>query len=600
MPDQNDTLINLSFSMHSGPGTFALLLGSGISQGAGIPTGWEIVLDLIRRLATINGELSIDDPEQWFEGKYHEPPKYSFLIEKVAPSPIARRNLLKHYIEPTDEQREQKSKIPSQSHNAIAQLVKNGTIRVILTTNIDQLLETALKEVGVTPVIIFNDDSLEGAIPYVHSECTIIKLHGDYLDTRIKNSPDELAQYSEKMNALLDRIFEEFGLVICGWSANWDTALRDALYRRHNWRFSTYWAYRQELSFDASSLKDHLQAIPLQIENADKFFQNLSENIGALQTFERPHPLSVPLAIAQVKKFVADDKYRVQLHDLMQEEITRLCDQLRSERFKIKNLQIPQDQYTQVFQNRMHEYEELLKMPIGIFSTYAYFGTTHSPKPIVDGMERILQRPYQEGLSIFIHLQHYPAYLLNYSIGIAALETENYNVLFSLLTKPHSNENGKDESSLQLLQIWKVFGSGATKLIPTPREDIEYYTPVNDYIFNLLSEQLKFIIPDSRKFEEIFDLFEYFLGLTYIDHNFPDLTRGRIHGTIGRFKWKYGQWNEYADMKSPIDEFFKRGISQGNDWSLLKAGFFNGSVERLNSCKVAYDGYLKTVGQHWI
>jgi len=600
MPDANDTLINLSFSMHSGPGTFALLLGSGISQGAEIPTGWEIVRDLICKLATLEGEPDIDNPEQWFEEKYHEEPKYSFLIEKVAPSPTARQNLLKQYIEPTDSQREQGSKVPSHSHKSIAQLVKNGTIRVILTTNIDRLLETALGDVGITPGVIFNDNSLEGAMPYVHSPCTIIKLHGDYLDTRIKNTPAELAEYSDKMNTCLDRIFDEFGLVICGWSAKWDIALRDALYRRQNRRFSTYWAYPQNLSPEASDLKDHLRAIPLPIENSDKFFQKLSENIEALQAFERPHPLSVPLAIAQVKKYLSENKYQIQLHDFIQDETNDLCVQLQSKRFSIKDLQIPKGQYKPVFQNRMHEYEELMKMPIGIFTTYVYFGTNHSQKPIVKAIERLLKKPYTEGLVIFVNLQLYPAYLLNYSIGMAALEVENFDALFALLSKPISNENGRPENSLKQLQVWNVFGSDASKLVPTPRDDLEYYTPVSDYIHGFLEEQLKDIIPDSGKFDDTFDLFEYLVGLVFIDQNFPDLTNARLYGPVGRFKWKYRRLYDFAGMTSPVDEFFQNGISQGNDWSLLKAGFFNGSVDRLSSCKLAYDAYLKNFGPHWI
>jgi hypothetical protein len=56
---------------------------------------------------------------------------------------------------------------------------------------------------------------------------------------------------------------------------------------------------------------------------------------------------------------------------------------------------------------------------------------------------------------------------------------------------------------------------------------------------------------------------------------------------------------ELAGITSPIDKFIQDGISQGNDWGLLRAGFFDGSVERLTACKTAYDNYLKTVGQHW-
>ncbi len=506
MPDANVTLINLSFSMHSGPGTFALFLGSGISQGAGIPTGWDIVLDLIRKLATVEGEPDIDNPEQWFEEKYHEAPKYSFLIERVAPSPTARQNLLKQYIEPTDSQREQGSKVPSQSHKSITQLVKNGTIRVILTTNIDRLLETALGEVGITPVVIFNDDSLEGAMPYVHSPCTIIKLHGDYLDTRIKNTPDELAKYSEKMNTCLDRIFDEFGLVICGWSAKWDIALRDALYRRQNRKFSSYWAYPQNLSSEASSLKDHLRAIPLPIENADKFFQKLSENIEALQAFERPHPLSVPLAIAQVKKYLSENKYQIQLHDFVQDEMNKLCHELNSDRFKTDGLNITNENHKVEFQKRIREYEETMLMIIGIFSTLTYFDNGHAQKIISNNIDRLAQIPRENGH--FLDLQRYPALLLSYSIGIAAVESENFNALAALLLHPKSHDFGRRVSLPKCLNVWEVFSSRSYKSVPLENAESRH-TPASDYLLKVLCKPLSHIIPDTQKYEESFNIFEY-------------------------------------------------------------------------------------------
>lgn len=592
MVESDNTLINLSFSMHSGPGTFALLLGSGISQGAGIPTGWDIVLDLIRKLATLEGESNVENPEQWFREKYHKDPKYSFLIDRVAPSQTDRRNLLKKYIEPTEEEREQRLKVPSQSHKAIAQLVKNGTFSVILTTNIDQLLETALKEVGVTPVVIFNDDSLEGAMPYVHSECTIIKLHGDYLDTRIKNTQDELAQYSEKMNSYLDRIFEEFGLVICGWSANWDTALHDALYRRHNWRFSTYWAYRQDLSSDASNLKDHLKAIPLQIEDADKFFQKLSDNIEALQTFERPHPLSVPLAIAQVKKFVTEEKYRIQLHDLVQDEMNKLCRELNSDRFKTEGLTITNENYKIEFQKRIREYEEATAMAIGIFSTSTYFDNGSVAKILSNNIERLIRRPRNNGH--FIDLQLYPALLVSYSIGIASIDTRNFKTLAALLINSKNYDYGRMVSIPKVLNVWKIFTNTSYKSIPLENAE-NRHTPASDYLLKVLCKPLSHIIPDKQKFEESFNIFEYILGLVCVDLETPDLSASHLWGPAGRFNWCYERKYKYSGIPTPIDEFFQKGIAQGSEWGLLKAGFFNGSIDRLNACKSAYDIFLERV-----
>jgi hypothetical protein len=58
-----DSLLALAMSMHSGKGIYALLLGSGVSKSAGLPTGWDIVLDLIRKLAALKGETAEPDPE---------------------------------------------------------------------------------------------------------------------------------------------------------------------------------------------------------------------------------------------------------------------------------------------------------------------------------------------------------------------------------------------------------------------------------------------------------------------------------------------------------------------------------------------------------
>ena len=52
----NNTLTTIAFSMYSNKGVYALLLGSGISKSAGIPTGWDVTIDLIRKLAAQNGE----------------------------------------------------------------------------------------------------------------------------------------------------------------------------------------------------------------------------------------------------------------------------------------------------------------------------------------------------------------------------------------------------------------------------------------------------------------------------------------------------------------------------------------------------------------
>ena len=102
-----DPLVSLAMSVHANPGVYAVLVGSGVSRSAGVPTGWEIVLDLIRRVAKLAGDDCEPDPESWYREKYDDDPTYSGLLDAVARSQADRSQLLRSYFEPTEQEREQ-------------------------------------------------------------------------------------------------------------------------------------------------------------------------------------------------------------------------------------------------------------------------------------------------------------------------------------------------------------------------------------------------------------------------------------------------------------------------------------------------------------
>ena len=157
-----DPLVTLSFAIHTNPGLYALLLGSGISRPAGIPTGWEIVLDLIRKLAAIEKENCDPNPEVWFQEKYGKEPKYSTLLEQVAKTSNERQRLLINYFEPTEEDIKQGLRVPTEAHISIAKLVSKGYINLIVTTNFDRLLEKAFEKFNVNPIVIHTADAADG------------------------------------------------------------------------------------------------------------------------------------------------------------------------------------------------------------------------------------------------------------------------------------------------------------------------------------------------------------------------------------------------------------------------------------------------------
>ena len=97
-----DPQVMLATAVHAQPGVYALLLGSGVSTGAGVPTGWGVVRELIRRAAAAQApddetaaHKAHDDPESWWiEHGGGEPLGYSNLLAALAPTPAARQALL--------------------------------------------------------------------------------------------------------------------------------------------------------------------------------------------------------------------------------------------------------------------------------------------------------------------------------------------------------------------------------------------------------------------------------------------------------------------------------------------------------------------------
>ncbi len=313
----------LAVSLHHGPGVFALLIGSGLSRAAGIPTGWEITLDLIRELGALNDNTESDDWAKWYREKFGIEPSYSEILDKIASTPSERRSILHRYIEPAEGE---ETRRPTKAHRAIAKLVEDGIIRVIVTTNFDRLLENALRELGIEATVIASDDAISGAVPLIHSRCTIIKVHGDYLDNRIRNTDAELDGYAPEMNSLLDEVFDRFGLLVVGWSGEWDTALRAALMRAPSRRYPMYWAARGSIARSAEDLVRHRGGKSFQITDADSFFSRLSNTVDALRSVNRAHPSTVAMALALTKRYCREDQFGLEWTELLALEANKIRD----------------------------------------------------------------------------------------------------------------------------------------------------------------------------------------------------------------------------------------------------------------------------------
>lgn len=580
-----DPIISLVFSIHDSKGVYALLIGSGVSRGAGIPTGWEVILDLIRKIAHIKGEDCEPDPENWYKEKYGLDPDYAKLLKILASSPSERAYLLKNYFEPNEEEQEQGLKIPTNAHRAIAELVANGYIKVIITTNFDRLLEKALDDIGVTPTVISSPDSAEGAFPLTHTTCTIVKLHGDYLDTRIKNTTDELATYDKKINILLDRIFDEFGLIVCGWSAEWDTALRSSLERCKNHRFSTYWTSRGNDNQSALRLIELRKAHRIQIIDADTFFRDLAEKVISLNEFNRPHPLSTKSAIASVKRYLVEDRFQIRLHDLVMEETEKVFEEFTDIKFPVQGVNFSIDE----LKRRINNYETSLDTLAPLLATGCYWGTHNHQSLWVKVLERIGNNSgNRDGSTSWINLRLYPVLMLLYVSGVASIAAGKYDTLASLINNPvHNDDFERIPLQLKLVPIKIVSKDAMNQVLGK-----NFLTPTNEHLFEITYSYLKEFSPDDKTYESIFDRFECLFALRYAD---VLIKQGKsVWGPIGRFGYKLSPYST-----NPLKSILSEASEKKDSWEPLKAGLFGGDYVHFEQIATEYYKWASSATQGW-
>ena len=236
---------------------------------------------------------------------------------------------------------------------------------------------------------------------------------------------------------MLDRVFDEFGLIVCGWSAEWDTALGSALERCPNHRFTTFWATRGDPQEKAKALIALRRAQIIKIQDADSFFRQLAEKIIALTDLDQPHPLSAKVAVASLKRYLAEDRFRIELHDLVMRETESLYTKFTDRSFASDEGSGDKQDLKARFQRRVQRYETHVEMLQALFATGCFWGQPQHEALWTRSIERIANPPgSRNGYTLWINLRRYPALLLLYAGGVASIAAHKYSTLAALLVKP--------------------------------------------------------------------------------------------------------------------------------------------------------------------
>lgn len=179
-------------------------------------------------------------------------------------------------------------------------------------------------------------------------------------------------------------------------------------------------------------------------------------------------------------------------------------------------------------------------------------------------------------MDYLIKLRYYPTLLLMYAAGMASIASGNIGVLSAVLTKSKVHDPyGGEKELCSIVYTTAVIQNEVGYLLPGLERR---YTPTSDH----LHEVLRDYFPGDTDYDEAFDRFEYFFGLVHADLNDKEFETGKLWGPVGRFAWR----KQHSEPEERIYNKVDREIGTvGEEWVLVRAGLFGGSIERARSSK---------------
>jgi hypothetical protein len=589
-----------ALALRATPGAYAVLLGSGMSRASGVPTGYEVLVDLVRQVAkaSSDGEEAEADPLGWFATATGADATYDRVQGALTTSPEERVGILRRYFEPSPDEAEQGLKVPSAGHVALARLVEGGLVRVILTINFDRLIERALDQVGAFYVVTATPEAVAGAMPLHLQDCQVIKLHGDYLDPGMLNTPEELAAYEPAIDRLLDRILDEYGLITIGWSTTYDPALRRAIERATTRRFSSWWV-------EPGTVNDHAQRLITQRASTlvratgDSFLVGVADAIETLERLDAPDPITPALAAAAAKRALGQNGDRIRLHDLIKQELAKVHATPQVTRTAFNDAGVEE------YGLDVERLDAAAGSLLAAVAIAAYWGDAGSDEWWLPAIQIFAERARQQmagGSTALINLTRYPGSLLFHLGAIVAVAARRWALLRRLeQISLDTSYNGHPWPAAISLDPGRLLGgyvrgNGAPTGVE-PNDDPAGH--INVLLKRVCTQHL---LLSDLDFDAASERAEYLLETSTYDY-------------VANLKASEERANAYAPTRyaglrtlQPVDMNFSRTpsvsaavralLAQDTAAGPLGTGMFGGSLERFTAAADQFDTqYVEAVQQ---
>ena len=355
--------------------------------------------------------------------------------------------------------------------------------------------------------------------------------------------------------------------MVCGWSADWDNGLRDAIYRAPSRRFTTFWATRGEPTEAAKGLIDHRRAEVVPINDADAFFQTVEETVESIQEFSRPHPLSTEVAVASLKRYLPNPEHKIRFMDLIDATVEQVINATSGEGFEVQGAPTPTRELVSL---RLRRYESacstLLAMaPIGGFwaENDHYYGWGRA-------LERLGTTPFIGDHPVWITSTTYPGRLLLYALGLGSVESDRLQFLNRIFKTTVNDHAGGNNSRAILTSLFDVNKTARLPWNQLLEGMDKRYVALSDWVHDTLRQYLKPLIPDDNKYDRTFDKLEILIALGF----------GTLHSPFPTYWVPQGAFIYRSQNRERIIAEFAESISNsGADSPFVQCGILGDTLE---------------------
>lgn len=295
------------------------------------------------------------------------------------------------------------------------------------------------------------------------------------------------------------------------------------------------------------------------------------------QTPERPD------AIATLKRYLVDERSRILLHDLVMGEADRLCTKIATDAAAASS-NVARGAILQ----RLRWYEELSRPLLALFATGCYWGEPAHDSIWAAVIERVGGAAGGRiGTVAGDRMSAYPALLLLYGGGIAAVTREKYSTLQALLVTARIYGAEGEQAAVHKLVAEHVIGESARSIEP---EDKKNSAPASIHLHRTLRPIVREFLPSDADYDDAFDRLEYLMALVWVDEN----------PKSARLDW--------VPSDAPAGKFISKAVAprdgiaqrieheiemQKGKWPPLRGKMFGGHAERVISVKERYDEALE-------